>query len=64
MRHSRIDLTMSVYTDPSLLPLAAAVESTTPSVVAKVVATRGTSGHLETSDGTAVHQSEAASSVA
>src|SRR5262249_17948054 len=27
MRHSRIDLTMRVYTDPRLLPLAAAVES-------------------------------------
>ena len=64
MRHSRIDLTMSVYTDPSLLPLAAAIESTTPSVVAKVVATGGTPGHFTASDGTVVHQSEAASSVA
>lgn len=29
-RHSRIELTMSVYTDPALLPTAAALESTIP----------------------------------
>jgi integrase len=38
MRHSRIELTMTVYTDPTLLPLAAAIE-TTSSVVTKVVPT-------------------------
>jgi integrase len=64
MRHSRIDLTMSVYTDPRLLPLAAAIETTTPSVVAKVVPTDGTLGQVVTSDVTDVHQSKAASSVA
>lgn len=64
MRHSRIELTMSVYTDPRLLPLAAAVESTLPSVVAKVVATGDASRHSVASGGTAVHQSKAAPSVA
>jgi integrase len=64
MRHSQIGLTMKVYTDPRLLPLAAAVESTTPSVVAKVVATGGTPGHFATLDGRPDHQSEAASTVA
>jgi integrase len=39
MRHSQIGLTTKVYTDPRLLPLAAAIE-TTSSVVAKVVTTR------------------------
>ena len=38
MRHSRIELTMSVYTDPRLLPLAAAIEAMS-SVVTKVVTT-------------------------
>jgi integrase len=36
MRHSQIGLTMKVYTDPRLLPLAAAIE-TTSSLVTKVV---------------------------
>jgi integrase len=36
MRHSQIGLTMKVYTDPRLLPLAAAIEATS-SVVTKVV---------------------------
>jgi integrase len=64
MRHSQIDLTMKVYTDPRLLPLAAAVESTAPSVVAKVVPTGDASRHSEAPDGTGVHPSEAAPSVA
>ena len=64
MRHSRIDLTMSVYTDPKLLPLAAALEATTPSVVAKVVATGDSRRHFGASGGTADHQSETASGVA
>ncbi len=38
MRHSEIGLTMKVYTDPRLLPLAAAIEATAP-VVTKVVTT-------------------------
>ncbi|MCE9590023.1 MAG: tyrosine-type recombinase/integrase [Planctomycetes bacterium] len=35
MRHSTIDLTMSVYTDPALLDVAGAVEAL-PSFMAKV----------------------------
>jgi integrase len=44
MRHSRIDLTMSVYTDPRLLPLAEAIEATS-SVVTKVVTTADSGCH-------------------
>jgi integrase len=51
MRHSRIDLTMKVYTDPRLLPLAAAVEAM-PSVVTKVVTTEGPERQSPASPGT------------
>jgi integrase len=48
MRHSEIGLTMKVYTDPRLLPLAAAIEATSsvvPRVVPKVVPPGGSQGH-------------------
>jgi integrase len=48
MRHSEIGLTMKVYTDPRLLPLAAAVEATSsvvPRVVPKVVPPGVSQGH-------------------
>jgi integrase len=51
MRHSRIELTTKVYTDPRLLPLAAAIEATA-SVVPKVVPAGDSQGHFVASHGT------------
>jgi integrase len=55
MRHSEIGLTMKVYTDPRLLPLAAAIEATSsvaPSVAPKVAPTGVSQGHLVAFPGT------------
>jgi hypothetical protein len=55
MRHSEVGLTMKVYTDPRLLPLAAAIEATSSAVTTVVtpgdfqrhlVASHGTSGQV------------------
>ena len=51
MRHSEIGLTMKVYTDPRLLPLAAAIEATS-SVVPKVVPTGDSREHFRAFPGT------------
>jgi integrase len=51
MRHSEIGLTMKVYTDPRLLPLAAAIEATA-SVVPKVVPPDGSREHFRAFPGT------------
>jgi integrase len=67
MRHSAISLTMKVYTDPRLLPLAAAIEATSsvaPSVVPKVVPTGVSQGHLVALPGTDVQGEGMASDVA
>jgi integrase len=63
MRHSRIDLTMKVYTDPRLLPLSAAVEAM-PSVVPKVVPTGGNNCLFQASSGTDGRNEESQSDVA
>ena len=63
MRHSRIELTTRVYTDPSLLPLAAAVESTS-SVVTKVVTPGDSDRHFTSSAGTSDRDDRRASEVA
>jgi integrase len=63
MRHSQIGLTMKVYTDPRLLPLAAAIE-TTSSVVTKVVTTGDSRSHPVAFPGTDVHDDKMNSDVA
>jgi integrase len=52
MRHSDIELTTQVYTDPALFDLVTAVEALPPiaKVVAKVVPTGGTPGHFQSTD--------------
>jgi integrase len=63
MRHSQIDLTMRVYTDPRLLPLAAAIEETS-SVVTRVVPTSDSREHLMAFGGTDDHDEGVTSDVA
>jgi integrase len=52
MRHSDIELTTQVYTDPALFDLVTAVEALPPvaKVVAKVVPTRVLPGHSQSTD--------------
>jgi integrase len=63
MRHSEIGLTMKVYTDPRLLPLAAAIEATS-SVVPKVVPPGDSRGHFVALPGTDGHDEGMNSDVA
>ncbi len=63
MRHSEIGLTMKVYTDPRLLPLAAAIEATS-SVVTKVVTPSGPQCPLVAFPGTDDQDERKASDVA
>jgi integrase len=67
MRHSAIGLTMKVYTDPRLLPLAAAIEATSsvaPSVAPKVAPTGDSQGHSVAFPGTDDQSEGMASNVA
>jgi hypothetical protein len=63
MRHSQIGLTMRVYTDPRLLPLAAAIE-TTSSVITKVVTAGDSRRHSVAFAGTDVHDEGVTSDLA
>ena len=63
MWHSEIGLTMKVYTDPRLRPLAAAIEATS-SVVTKVVTPDGSQEHLRAFPGTDEHDEGKATNVA
>jgi hypothetical protein len=63
MRHSEIGLTMKVYTDPRLLPLAAAIEATS-SVVTRVVTPGDSREHFRAFPGTDNQDEGAISGVA
>jgi integrase len=63
MRHSDIQLTTKIYTDPRLLPLAAAIEATS-SVVTRVVTPGDSREHLRAFAGTDDQHGQASSDVA